>query len=46
MIADKKKLIIIDSNSVLHRAFHALPPLTTKGGGSGWCRLWIFISII
>ena len=28
----KKKLIIIDSNSVIHRAFHALPPLTTKSG--------------
>jgi len=28
----EKKLIIIDSNSVVHRAFHALPPLTTKNG--------------
>src|SRR3989338_2082762 len=28
----KKRLIIIDSNSLLHRAFHALPPLTTKSG--------------
>jgi len=27
-----KRLIIIDSNSVIHRAFHALPPLTTKSG--------------
>lgn len=27
-----KRLIIIDSNSVIHRAFHALPPLTTKKG--------------
>lgn len=27
-----KKLIIIDSNSVIHRAYHALPPLTTKSG--------------
>lgn len=27
-----KCLIIIDSNSVIHRAFHALPPLTTKSG--------------
>ena len=26
------KLIIIDSNALLHRAFHALPPLTTKSG--------------
>jgi len=29
---DKKCLLIIDSNSLLHRAFHALPPLTTKKG--------------
>jgi len=27
-----KKIIIIDSNSVIHRAFHALPPLKTKKG--------------
>lgn len=32
MLSKKKHLIIIDSNSVIHRAFHALPPLTTKGG--------------
>src|SRR3989338_9006869 len=29
---DKKRIIIIDSNSVIHRAFNALPPLTTKSG--------------
>ncbi len=29
---DKKRLIVIDSNAVIHRAFHALPPLTTKKG--------------
>ena len=28
----KKCLIIIDGNSVIHRAYHALPPLTTKKG--------------
>ena len=28
----KKQLVIIDSNSVIHRAYHALPPLTTKKG--------------
>lgn len=27
-----KKFIIIDANSIVHRAFHALPPLTTKDG--------------
>ncbi len=29
---DKKRLIIIDSNALLHRSFHALPPLMTKSG--------------
>ena len=29
---DNKKIIIIDSNSILHRAYHALPPLATKKG--------------
>lgn len=28
----EKRLIIIDSNSLLHRAFHALPPLTNQKG--------------
>ncbi len=32
MNGKKKRLIIIDSNSVIHRAYHALPPLTTKKG--------------
>jgi len=27
-----KRLIIIDSNALLHRSFHALPPLMTKSG--------------
>ncbi len=26
------KLIIIDGNAIVHRAYHALPPLTTKDG--------------
>lgn len=29
---EKKRLIIIDSNALLHRSFHALPPLKTKSG--------------
>jgi DNA polymerase-1 len=29
---EKKRLIIIDSNSIIHRAYHALPRLTTKKG--------------
>lgn len=31
-MTDKKRLIVIDSNSIIHRAYHALPPLTTKKG--------------
>lgn len=31
-MSKKKRLIIIDSNSLIHRAYHALPPLTTKKG--------------
>ena len=27
-----KKLVLIDGNAILHRAFHALPPLTNKDG--------------
>ncbi len=26
------KLVIVDGNAIMHRAFHALPPLTTRGG--------------
>jgi DNA polymerase I len=29
---DKKKLLLIDSNSLVHRAYHALPPLSTQKG--------------
>ena len=29
---DNKKFIIIDANALLHRSFHAMPPLTTKKG--------------
>ncbi len=27
-----KRLIIVDGNAVIHRAYHAIPPLTTKEG--------------
>ncbi len=30
--ASKKKFLIIDAHALIHRAFHALPPLTTKEG--------------
>ncbi|KKQ04162.1 MAG: polymerase protein, partial [Candidatus Moranbacteria bacterium GW2011_GWF1_36_4] len=29
---NKKKLILIDGNAIIHRAYHALPPLTNKKG--------------
>ena len=32
MAKEKKRLIIIDGNALVHRAYHALPPLTTKKG--------------
>lgn len=32
MPKNKEKLAIIDGNALLHRAWHALPPLTTKDG--------------
>jgi DNA polymerase I len=32
MTKNKEKLVVIDSNAIIHRAFHALPPLTTKDG--------------
>ena len=32
MTKTKEKFIIIDGNALLHRAFHALPPMTTKDG--------------
>ncbi|MFC1662585.1 DNA polymerase I [Patescibacteria group bacterium] len=28
----RKKLVIIDGNAIIHRSFHAMPPLTTKKG--------------
>jgi len=32
MSTKKEKFIIVDGNALLHRAFHAIPPLTTKDG--------------
>ncbi len=31
-MTEKKRLIIIDGNALIHRAYHALPPLKTKKG--------------
>lgn len=28
----QKRLIIVDGNAIIHRAYHAIPPLTTKEG--------------
>jgi DNA polymerase-1 len=32
MTDSTKKLILIDGNAIMHRAYHALPPLSTKKG--------------
>jgi len=32
MAKNTKKLVLIDGNAIIHRAYHALPPLTTKKG--------------
>jgi len=32
MMKYMKKLLLIDANSLIHRAFHALPPMTTPDG--------------
>lgn len=32
MITHQKKLILIDGNAIIHRAFHALPPFKTSRG--------------
>ncbi|MBI4415144.1 MAG: DNA polymerase I, partial [Candidatus Kerfeldbacteria bacterium] len=32
MAAKKETFVILDGNALIHRAFHALPPLTTKTG--------------
>ncbi len=31
-MAEKKTFLILDGNALLHRAWHAIPPLTTKDG--------------
>src|SRR3972149_1472993 len=32
MTKQKKTLVLLDGNALIHRAYHALPPLTTKKG--------------
>ncbi|MDP1833869.1 MAG: DNA polymerase I [Candidatus Moranbacteria bacterium] len=32
MSEKSKKLVVIDGNAIIHRSFHALPPLSTKSG--------------
>ncbi|KKK78873.1 hypothetical protein LCGC14_2839200, partial [marine sediment metagenome] len=32
MTTRTKKLLIIDANALVHRTFHALPPLSTQDG--------------
>lgn len=31
-MSDPKKFVIIDGNAIIHRAYHAIPPLTSKDG--------------
>jgi DNA polymerase I len=48
-IEPNKRFLIIDSNAVIHRAFHALPPLTTKAGepmGAVYGFLLVFLKAI
>jgi len=32
MVKDKKRLVVIDGNALVHRAFHALPPMSSPKG--------------
>ena len=29
-VGEKSRFVIIDGNAIIHRAYHAIPPLTTK----------------
>ena len=45
-MARKKKLVLVDAPAVIHRAFHALPHLTTKSGEPinavyGFCMIFL-----
>lgn len=45
----KKSLVLIDGHAVMHRAYHALPPLTTKDGqpiGAVYGTILILLKII
>jgi DNA polymerase-1 len=46
---ETKRFLIFDSNSLIHRAYHALPPLTTKKGevvGAVYGFLLVFLRAI
>jgi len=45
MPAKKEKLLIIDSNALVHRAFHAVPPTLTDGQGRMTNAVYGFTSI-
>lgn len=34
MAPKRKTLVLLDGNALIHRSYHALPPMTTKGGES------------
>lgn len=45
----KKKLLVIDANSVIHRAYHALPPLSNEKGeatGAAYGFLLVFLRAV
>lgn len=41
-----KKIVLIDSHAIIHRAFHALPPLTAPGSGEPVNAVYGFASIL
>ncbi|MBI3442598.1 MAG: DNA polymerase I [Candidatus Sungbacteria bacterium] len=41
-----KKIVLIDSHAIIHRAFHALPPLTASGSGEPVNAVYGFASIL
>jgi DNA polymerase-1 len=48
-MTNKKRLIVIDSHSLIHRAYHALPPLATKKGeevGAIYGFLLVFLKVL
>jgi DNA polymerase-1 len=45
-IKNKKTLLLLDSNGLVHRAYHALPPTMTNPGGEMVNAVYGFVSIL